>query len=69
MANTNHIITEIDNPNGLNLKDLCQTRLDQLDMINRNEMTLDQLRDIKEEIIHLCYMLHVIEVYDNEKSS
>ena len=61
------MVAEYDNPKGLSTNDLFQDRLDQLNTMDRTSFTQDQLKEIKEEIRHLCHMLLMIEVCENEQ--
>lgn len=63
---TNGIIAEYINNPALSLKDTCNNRLLQLNMMDRNSLSDDELKEIKEEIRSLCYMLHMIEVFENK---
>lgn len=50
----------------INLKEICETRLLHLSMLNRNALSENELKLVKEEIEHLNYMINMINNINNK---
>jgi len=62
-------ITEYSNNPPLPLMQTCESRLKQIESLDRSVMTDCELKSVKNEIRDLCFMLHGIEVINNEWES